>query len=47
MKNKNRKKEVFGKFRIPLPKKTGGYHKPKKGKGSYRRKNKYGNNWTE
>ena len=40
-KHRNKKKEIFGSFRIPLPEKTGGWHKPKKGKGSYKRKSKY------
>ncbi len=41
-KKKNSKTyQIFGKFRIPLPQKTGGAHRPKKGKGSYKRKPKY------
>lgn len=33
--------QTFGRYRIPLPRKTGGVHRPKKGKGSYRRRPKH------
>ena len=42
---KDLKYQTFGKFRIPLPLKKGGAHRPKKGKGSYRRKGKYPEQW--
>lgn len=35
------RKEDLPKARIPLPEKTGGYHRPDKGKGAYRRKPKH------
>lgn len=37
-KKKSEKEKTFGKFRIPLPEKAHKIIKPKKGKGSYRRK---------
>ena len=37
----NKKKEVFGSFRIPLPEKSHSIIRPKKGKGSYKRKSKH------